>query len=81
MVANSPLFMIHVPRWWLRLLHIGEPLIEAQWGAVYYGGNFTFQPVSSVTGSLVAGEAQFPDKILSAFWSGSKRAAICPKHG
>jgi hypothetical protein len=80
MVALTPFYMIHVPRYWLRLLHIGEPLIEAQWGAVYYGGSFTFQPVSGASGSLVAGTAQFPDKILSSFWCGSRREAICPRH-
>jgi len=80
MTVNSPLLLVHVPRLWLRLLHIGEPLIAARWGA---GGSFTFQPVESENSrnaSLVLGEAQFPDKILSAFWTGSKRAAICPRY-
>jgi hypothetical protein len=78
MIANSPLLTIHVPRRWLRLLHLGSPLVDVNWGGpvYFYGGaSFLFCEVAS----LVAGKAQFPDKILSSFWCGSRREAICPR--
>jgi len=90
---RAPVFGIHVPRRWLRLLYIGDPgpLAYAGWPTTppaVVGGPlpmswpvFLFTPAPDEGASLVKGEAIFPKGVKCAFWQSSTRAAICPRYG